>query len=113
MDANEIVHPTNCAREAHPNEHICGHDHVLQRPQSRDGIEYSPISIYQISRRFSVTVLHSQRDHIGCELANCLDTEFEPARIVKLTERSTYGCSILLCTGASLSQAARRKWRRG
>jgi hypothetical protein len=89
MDANEIVHPTDCAREAHPNEHVCGHDHVRQGRQSRDGIKYSPISIDQIPRRFSVTVLHSQRDNIGRELAKCLDAEFEPAGFVKLTERST------------------------
>jgi hypothetical protein len=113
MDANEIVHPTDCAREAHPNEHVRGYGHVRQGRQSRDGIEYSPISIYQLSGRFSVTVLHSQSDNIGRELAKCLDAEFEPAGIVKLTERGTYGRSILLCTCASLSQAARRKWTRG
>src|ERR1700735_3853334 len=109
MDADEISHPTNRVREAHPNQHTCGHGLVRQRQRlRRDGINYSPISIHHVRRRFRVTGLRSWRDNIGRELANCLDAEFVASSLVKLTERSAHRHAILLCKASSLSQAARR-----
>jgi len=109
MNVNEILHPTNRARQAHPNEHTCGHGRARRRQWlSRDGIDYSPISINQIRGRCGGAVLHSLLDNINGELANCLDAEFETTGIVKLRERRAYGGSMLLREGSSLSQAAGR-----